>query len=208
MTDKRDKRPSTLLDEDASIELIRLSKVYKLYDKKFIASHAIKQVALMRMLDPDWEARIKELEGVRVKVERHARLDTDCPALIDDGTFYWCVWGQDGKPPLKKKLAKEYDQSLEMCAACKKTLEIKLENESYQVKVQELETKLKANSTKKFKIPQCKNGARLDNEGLSFEGCPRSIGKPVSVEGYCKKINDGRGCDWFKTQLVGVSSEA
>ena len=121
--------------------------------------------------------------------------------------FYWFVWGQDGKPPLKKKLARERNQALEMCEGCRKTLEIKMENESYQVKVRELESKLMEQSTKKFKIPQCKNGARLDNDGLAFEGCPRSIGKPVSVEGYCKKIKDGRGCDWLKIQLVAVGKE-
>ncbi|MBA7491596.1 hypothetical protein ES702_02144 [subsurface metagenome] len=207
---KRGKTFKITLDEDAKLELERLSKSSK-KTQTIIASHAIMQVAPMRMLEPDWEDRIKELENVRTKAddqhERYTRLEGSCPALTFADKFYVCVWGQDGKPPAKKKLAKDLDEALEICAACNKTLNIKLENESYQVKVQELEIKLKKQSTKKFKIPQCKQGARLDSDGLAFEGCPRSIGKPVSIEGYCKKINDGRGCDWFTLRLVGVGAE-
>ena len=93
-----------------------------------------------------------------------------------------------------------------MCAACNKTLSIKLENESYQVKVQELEAKLAVKSTQKFRVPQCDNGGRLSKDSTAFEGCPRSRGKPVSITEYCKKINEGQGCIWLKMHLIGVGA--
>lgn len=204
MSYKRGKTFDVKLKESDKLLLETLSKRYKIPQIE-IAGYLIELCDKNNLLAGDWKARLEVFDEDR---ERYARLEGSCPALIKGDKFYWCVWGQDGKPPAKKKLAKDLDKSLEMCKACKKTLKIKLENQSYQVRVQELEIKLKEQSTKKFKIPQCTQGARLDNDGLAFEGCPRSIGKPVSIEGYCKKINDGRGCDWFKLRLVGVGAEA
>ena len=174
-------------------------------DGDSIAGYLIELCDKHNLMDGDWKARLEDLDLDREKV---TWLKGSCPALTEADNKFKCVWGVDGKPPAIKVLSKDHLEALEMCAACKTTLEIKLENQSYQVKVQELEAKLQEQSTKKFKIPQCNNGGRLDGDGLAFEGCPRSPGKVVSIEGYCKKLKNGAGCDWFKSRLVGVSSEA
>lgn len=194
-----------LTEKDKSV-LEKLTKRHKI-TQKIIAGLGIGLIDKygVHNVNALLEAALLEAENSR---EIYTRQEGDCPALIYAERSHWCVWGRDGKTPEKKKLAKDLDESLEMCLACKKTLEIKLENESYQVKVQELEAKLKDQSSKKFKIPQCQNGARLDSDGLAFEGCPRSPGKIVSIEGYCKKLKNGAGCDWFKLRLVGVGTEA
>ena len=204
MAYKRGKVFAVTLKEDDKLLLETLAKRYKLSQIE-IAGYLIELCDKHDLLKGDWKARLEDLDLEREKV---TRLEGSCPALIEADNFVWCVWGVDGKPPAKKKLAKDYGDALEMCLACKKTLKIKLENQSYQVKVQELEAKLKEKAGKKFKIPQCQSGARLDGDGLAFEGCPRSPGKVVSIEGYCKKLKNGAGCDWFKSRLVGVSSEA
>ena len=71
-------------------------------------------------------------------------------------------------------------------------------------RIAELEAKLAAKSTQKFRVPQCNNGGRLSKDSTAFEGCPRSPSKPVSIKEYCKKINDGQGCVWLKMHLIGV----
>lgn len=200
----RERQHKLNVDEETKERAIRISKRTQI-PMIDTAGYLYEMCEKHDMTRPGWEDRMEKADQER---ERYTLLDGSCPALAFADKVWKCLWGQDGKPPAIKTLAKDINEAKKLCAACTKTLNIKLENESYQVKVQELEMKLQEQSTKKFKIPQCKNGARLDNDGLSFEGCPRSIGKPVSVEGYCKKINDGRGCDWFKSRLVGVSSEA
>ena len=207
----RKKQKSVGINEDDNLILEKLTKQRKITKIELIGYY-IQIDNEYDIYKPDWKARFEELdkkldEKLAEEKERITRLDTDCPALIYAENSDWCIWGVDGKPPAKKKLAKDRGESLEICAACKKTLEIKLENESYQVKVQELEMKLRDQSNKKFKIPQCSNGARLDVDGLAFEGCPRSRDKPVSIESYCKKLKNGAGCDWFKLRLVGVGTE-
>ena len=194
-----------LTEEDKSV-LEKLTKKHKL-TQKIIAGLGIGLIDKygVHNVKALLEADLLKTEDSR---EIYTRQKGDCPALTEADNQFICVWGQDGKPPAKKKLAEDLGDAREICAACKVTLEIKLENESYQVKVQELEMKLQEQSTKKFKIPQCSRGARLDKEGLAFEGCERSPGAPVSINDYCKKINKGMGCDWFKSRLVGVSSEA
>lgn len=191
------------LKETDKATLEKLAKRHK-KDQKFIVGYLIDLCDKHDLLAGDWKARLEVLDEGR---ERVKRLKGSCPALTEADKKWKCVWGVDGKPPAIKTLSKDYFEAVEMCLACKKTLEIKLENESYQVKVQELEIKLKEQSTKKFKIPQCSRGARLDKDGLAFEGCERSPGAPVSIDGYCKKINKGAGCDWFKERLVAVGTE-
>lgn len=200
---KRKKTRSLTLDEADGNKLETFSKRRNTSMKEIVGFY-IQLDEDYDLWSADWKDKVKKSEDQR---ERYTLLDGSCPALAFADNVWKCLWGQDGKPPAIKTLAKDLDEALELCAACTKTLKIKLENESYQVKVQELEMKLKENSTKKFKIPQCNNGARLDSDGLSFEGCPRSPGKPVSIEGYCKKLKNGAGCDWFKTRLIGVGAE-
>ena len=209
------KRPKTFkidMDEPDKLLLETLTQRRRISQKELVGYY-VQIDTEVDIYNPDWKARLDEFNKIIDKKleessKKVVRLEGECSALIYAEEFHWCVWGRDGKTPDKKKLAKDLGQAKEMCLACKKTLEIKLENESYQVKVRELETKLQEQSTKKFKIPQCSRGARLDKEGLAFEGCERSPGAPVSIEGYCKKIKKGMGCDWFKSRIVGVGTEA
>ena len=203
----RKKQKSVGIDEDDKLILEELTKRRKIKQIDLIGYY-IQIDNEYDIYKPDWKARLKDLDKkLDAASKKVVRLEGECSALIYAEEFHWCVWGRDGKTPDKKKLAKDLGQAKEMCLACKKTLEIKLENESYQVKVQELEAKLKVKAGKKFKIPQCQSGARLDGDGLAFEGCPRSPGKVVSIEGYCKKLTKGAGCDWFKSRLVGIEAE-
>ncbi len=205
MPPKRKKTHTITLDE-ADKELLELQAKRHKKDQKFIVGYLIGLNEKYNFFGAeDWKDRLIADDEKR---EDYTLLDGSCPALIHADKVWKCLWGQDGKPPAIKTLAKDLEESLEMCASCSKTLKIKLENESYQVKVQELEAKLEEKATKKFKIPQCKNGGRLDGDGLAFEGCPRSRGKPVSVEEYCKKLNSGLGCPMFKSRLVAVGTEA
>ena len=197
---KRGKSFDVKLKEADKLLLETLSKRHKISQIE-IAGYLIELCDKHDLLEGDWKARLEDLDLAR---ERVTRLEGSCPALIYAENSHWCVWGRDGKTPEKKKLAKDLDEALEMCLACKKTLQIKLENESYQVKVQELEAKLAAKSTQKFRVPQCNNGGRLSKDSTAFEGCPRSPSKPVSIKEYCKKINDGQGCVWLKMHLIGV----
>ena len=198
-------RPKTFdvkLTEPDKKLLETLSKRHHLSQKE-IVGYLIDLCDKHDLLTGDWKGRLEDLDEDR---ERYTRLEGSCPALTYADHSHWCLWGQDGKPPAKKKLAKDLDEALEMCAACNKTLSIKLENESYQVKVQELEAKLAVKSTQKFRVPQCDNGGRLSKDSTAFEGCPRSRGKPVSITEYCKKINEGQGCIWLKMHLIGVGA--
>lgn len=204
MSYKRGKVFAVTLKEKDKLLLETLAKRHKLSQIE-IAGYLIELCDKHDLLSGDWKARLEDLDLDREKV---TRLEGSCPALTEADNKFKCVWGVDGKPPAIKVLSKDHFEALEMCAACKKTLEIKLENQSYQVKVQELEAKLKEKASKKFKIPQCNNGGRLDGDGLAFEGCPKSPGKVVSIEGYCKKLKNGAGCDWFKSRLVAVGTEA
>ena len=201
---KRKKTFDVKLDEPDKLLLETQSKRHKL-DQKFIVGHLIGLNEKYNLMDGNWQDRLFADDKTRAE---NRRLEGSCSAFTKVDGKWKCVWGVDGKPPAIKTLAEDQNQALGMCASCKITLNIKLENESYQVKVQELEAKLQDQSSKKYKIPQCNNGARLDNDGLAFEGCPRSPGKTVSIESYCKKLKNGAGCDWYKSRLVGVGTEA
>ena len=115
------KRFSTQLDEDADIELTWLAQSSKL-DRKFIASFGIMMVGKFKMLDPDFGARMKKLEAVRV-TNKYEVLDDPCEALcwIDD--HYECRWGRDTKTPDTKKIGKSLEAIKEGCAACRATLD-------------------------------------------------------------------------------------
>lgn len=202
MSYKRGKVFSVTLNEKDKLILETLAKRHKLNQKE-IMGYLIELCDKHDLMAGDWQARLDTDDEKRVD---YTRLDDACPALTQADTDWKCVWGVNGKPPAIKKLSKDFDEALELCLACKKTLKIKLENESYQVRVQELEAKLAAKSTKKFRIPQCNNGGRLSKDSTAFEGCPRSPSKPVSIEAYCKKINSGTGCVWLKMHLIGVGS--
>jgi len=153
----------------------------------------------------DWKDKVKESEDRRA---RYTGLDEACGNMTFAKEDYICVRAVLGKPPSIKKLSDELEEALKICVICEEDTRKKLDRDLTLEKVKFLEKQLQETAIKKFKIPQCNNGGRLDGDGLAFEGCPRSRGKPVSVEEYCKKLNNGLGCPMFKSRLVAVGTEA
>ena len=200
---KRGKVHKVELAEKDKLVLEKLAKRHKLSQKE-ITGHLIGLCDKYNLMAGDWQAR---LLGDDKKRKDYTRLDDSCPALIQVGEDWKCVWGRDGKTHEFKTLSEDFDEALEVCAACKKTLNIKLENESYQVKVQELETKLKVQSTEKFKVPVCNYGGILAGDGVSFEGCRLHPGKTLSIENFCMVRINGKPCTSYIERLIGVGKK-
>lgn len=196
---KRGKVFSISMNEDDKLLLETLAKRHKLPQKEIIG-YLVGLCDKYNLMSGDWQARLEDLDE---DLERTTRREGSCPALAYAEKSHWCLWGRDGKTPDKKKLAKDFGEALEMCAACKITLNIKLENESYQIKVQELEAKLNMKAKQKFKVPNCGYGARLIDEH-SFSGCRLNPGKLVDVKNYCKVRLSGKPCTEYHEILIGV----
>ena len=200
---KRKKTYTITLDEADKDKLETFSKRRKASMKEIVGFY-IQLDTDYDLWSTDWKDKVKEADDRRA---RYTGLDGACGNMTFAKEDYICVRAVLGKPPSIKKLSDELEEALKICAICEEDTRKKLDRDLTLERVHELEVKLKERATEKFKIPQCNSGARLDNEGLAFEGCPRSIGKPVSIEGYCKKINGGRGCDWLKIRLIGVGAK-
>jgi len=189
----------TLKKEDKEL-IEKLSKRHK-KPMSFIAGYLFEMCDKYDMMRVGWEARMEKADQER---ERYTGLNDACPALTFAKQHFLCVWGQDGKPPSIRQLARELDEALDVCISCDKTLKIKMQNESYQAQVQALEYQLREQSSKKFKVPNCKHGSTLNKDATQFENCPRNYGKSVLIAGYCKKLNNGQGCYDYKEIIVGV----
>ena len=207
---ERGKVFSTVLDEDAKLELERLAKSTK-KSQRIIASHAIMQVAPMRMLDRDWEARIKELEGVRAKAdqerEQYAGLKNACANMTFAKKNYICVRANLGKPPTIKALSEDLDEANKICVICEEDTRKKLDRNLVLERVHELEAQLDAKTSEKFKVPICNYGAHLSTDGISFDACRLNPGKNVSIESYCKLRMNGKPCSSYVERLIGVGKK-
>ena len=200
---KRGKVFTISMNEDDKLLLETLSKRHKLPMNE-IVGYLVGLCDKYNLMSGDWETR---LLGDDKKREDYTRLEGSCPALTIADMDWKCIWGRDGKPPEIKKLSKDFDEALEICAACAKTLKIKLENESYQVRVQELEAKLNVRSTEKFKVPVCNYGGTLAGDGVSFSACRLNPGKLTSIENYCKVRMNGKPCTSYVERLIGVGKK-
>jgi len=196
----REKQHTINVKESDKMRIEKLSKRYKLSMSE-ITGYLYELCDNHDLLKGDWKARLDDLDDRR---ETYKGLDDACPALTFAKQHYLCVWGQDGKPPAIRQLARELDEALDVCVSCDKTLKIKMQNESYQAQVQALENQLREQSSKKFKVPNCKHGSILNEDATQFENCPRNYGKSVLIAGYCKKLNEGQGCYDYKEVIVGV----
>ncbi|GAH00582.1 unnamed protein product, partial [marine sediment metagenome] len=157
MSYERGKVFSTTLDEDANIELIRLAKSSG-YKKKFIASHAIMQVAPMGMLDPDWEDSIKELKEARGVSNKYAFLDDPriCPLMTYANDYYVCIQGKEGKTLKIQKLSTDLEESIQLCSKCVIAKNMHRELEETKDQLVTLEMKIKKGMV--YEIPSCKRG--------------------------------------------------
>ena len=200
---KRKKTRSLTLDEADGNKLEAFSKRRHVSMKEIVGFY-IQLDTDYDLWSTDWKDKVKEAEEKR---DRYAGLKDACENMTFAKEDYICVRAVLGKPPSIKKLSPVIEEAYKICAICEEDTRKKLDRDLTLERVKVLEAKLKDRAGKKFKIPQCNNGGRLDGDGLAFEGCPRSPGKPVSVEGYCKKLNNGQGCAMFKSRIVGVEAE-
>lgn len=198
----RNKQFSVSVTGEHKEKLVKLAQSSKI-DQKQIACYLIDLAEKYDLLKPGWEKRLQDVADQRA---RYDGLDTACPALGYAEKYYQCIWGQDGKPPKSKKLAREIDEAFEVCEKCKITLEIKMENESYQAKIRDLELLLQSKADETFKVPVCQFGAILQDDGQSFKGCRRSS-VDVSISSYCKVRKDGKPCDMYVERVIAVGSK-
>jgi len=196
---KRKKVFSTQLDEDAKLELERLAKVHKI-DQRRIASHGIMQIAPLKMLDPDWQARIKDLEGVDEEIETYKVLEGKCPALRYLNDAYVCLWGQENAPPKIKKLTPFSDQLEDACEGCTITRDIANKIRSQEAEIRTLRAAVDVGIV--GKIPQCKNGGRLKDDNKMW--CPTS--GTVKIE-HCMTLRGGQPCNYLDMIAMSIKGE-
>lgn len=195
MSYKRDREFTVRVDEDAKLELERLAKASKT-NQQIIASHAIMQVAPMRMLDPDWQDRMNALENVDKIFVDLTRLDD--PAICDQMTYdenghFVCVQGTDGRNLTIKKLSKDFDATLRFCSKCKisqrRKRELKTLNEENLLLKEMLKEEAKG---KAILSPRCRKGAK-PNSDLTELYCPENgAWRPVKER---KKKSDPQPCE-------------
>jgi len=205
---ERGKVFSTTLDEDASIELIRLSKAYKLYTKKFIASHAIMQIAPFKMLDPDWEDSIKELKEARVGLNKFAFLDDPniCPLLTYANDYYVCTQGKEGKTLKIQKLSKDLEESKYLCSKCETSKNMHRELAEAKDSLVTLETRLAKGMV--YEIPSCKKGGELGNDGKKIYCLdPKKSAQWRDVKKFCRVVRSGANCEYLKWTRIAVKGK-
>ena len=189
-------------------KLRKLSKRIGL-DQKTIISTLLDMCIQHDLLNKDWQERLTAaLERGRRDIEsRYFESDPDrCPAIARGEERFKCVWGRVGKPPFIRLLEKEYEDSKEICASCKRTLLIDEENRKYVIRINELENKLQHKANQQFKAPVCNRGAILTNDGLAFKSCPaRGFDKPVDIKTWCKVYNRDTPCYSYAEILIGVA---
>ncbi len=183
--------------------LVKLSQRYKI-KQKVLMGYLIEICDKYDLVKGDWRARLEDQDKERVD---YTKLDGTCAALGYADDNYICVWGRDGKPPEIKKLAKDLDEALDLCSRCEKTLLIKGDLETAQAKIRDLEIKLHAKATEVWKVPHCTRGCMLNEDATEFMNCPKNYGRAVSVTGYCKLVNDNRGCNFFKELVIGAETK-
>ena len=204
MSEKRYRKQADVKIDGKDKEiLVKIAQKTKM-TQKIIVGHLIGLCDKYNLMKPGWEDRLNEAERVR---RTYTRLEGSCSAMTFADEHFICVWGNDGAPPTIKKLAKDMDHALDVCANCRVTLEIKLENVSLQDQIRVLENKLQTKRTEKYKIPVCQQGATLSEDCLNFNGCPKNQGKPVSVKEYCQKLRSGQGCAVYVERVLGVGEK-
>ncbi|MBA7652511.1 hypothetical protein ES703_60346 [subsurface metagenome] len=207
MSVKRGKIFSTYLDEDARLELERLAQSSK-FDMKFIASHAIMQVAQMKMLDPDWGDRIKELEETHVILNKYAFLDDPriCPLMTYANDYYVCIQGKEGKTLKIQKLSTDLEESIQLCSKCVIAKNMRRELEEAKDSLVTLETRLAKGMV--YEIPSCKKGGELGNDGKKLYCLdPKKSAQWRDVKKFCRVVRSGANCEYLKWTRIAVKGK-
>lgn len=205
MPDKRYRKQAQVkISAEHKEHLVKLAQSTKI-DQKSIVEYLLDLTEKYDFFKAGWQERLVEVDRKR---NDYTRLDeVECKALRFMDRKWACVWGRDGKPPEIKRLTPDLEDALEVCKACKITLEIKMKQETYQAKIQELETQLKTRATEKFKVPICHYGAILAHDGEHFTGCQIGSRQPVNIKKICQVRRGGEPCSMYAERVLAVGSK-
>ena len=162
------------------------------------------------IFDPEW--REKAVKALEIENDL-AGITVECQALSKpkgDKKDFKCVWYRDDSTPLVKKIGDNPGMAKAVCAACRRTGLIVEGYKERDVKIAELETKLKGKAEAVFKVPKCNRGAVLNHDKedqLIMRNCFRHRGQPVSVNKFCRIQARGLPCSFFAFLVVGVEGK-
>lgn len=186
------------MNEADKLLLETLAKRHKL-TQKVIVGTLVKMCDKYNLMAGEWESRLVADEEKEEKQGDYTRQDATCEAFVFGDKMHFCVWGQEGKPPLIKKLAKNEVEALDMCAKCVKTLELK-------DKLVTLEMKLAKGMV--YDIPSCKMGGQLSTDGKKLY-CkdPKKAAQYRDVNKFCKVVNRGANCEYLTWTKIAVKGK-
>lgn len=199
-SDTRKANAGVRITSEAKEKLDRLSKSTKL-TMSVILGTIIDMVVEAKtkgvdLLREDWQEAFLETQE---KVDRYEFLDKACPALTFDDEKYVCVWGQEDKPPMIRKLSKTEDGARALCVSCTETLD----RSALIQENRELKARIKDGVY--IKIPFCEWGGQLKETDRGFQlECkdPKKSTQFRSVEKFCKKVQGGSRCKWLKERTI------
>ena len=109
------------------------------------------------------------MESAKREVNRYEFLEEACEALAwVDGKFK-CIWGRESKTPDIKCLSHDVEGARNSCKSCNITRKLTMVVKEKDLKIEVLNEQL--NRKKRIKIPMCKRGARLVENGTALY-CP------------------------------------
>ncbi len=177
---------------DVKPELERQAKIHKV-SQGIILATLIEMNGKYALLKPGWE---KRLEFAEIEANRYAFLEEACDAMAwVDGKFK-CVWGGELKTPDIKVLSHDEEGARNVCKSCNKTRMLKMVVKDKDLEIEVLKEQL--NRKIRIKIPTCKRGGRLIENGTELY-CPiQGISRKPE---YCEKICSS----WFDWVWLDVN---
>ena len=206
-----EKRISLKIGEDSNDKLIGLAQSSKL-TKRFIMEFFIDLGHKYGFLKDGWEGRLRDalnLVDENRSQERarnkFAALDDACPALNhdEDKKDFVCVWARLNKPPIVKRLGKDYDEAEIICVACGRTREILEGIAGYEDEIKTLRAEVGRGVV--VRIPSCMEGGRISDDGKKLY-CARTT-TFVSVQNHCKVLRRGANCKSLRWTTLSVKGE-
>jgi len=162
----------------------------------------------MRMLDPDWEARVKALDEVHTNANRYEGLDDPniCEQMTFANKYFVCVQGEYGKLIKTNKLSKDFSESLNLCSKCQisRTQKRELKNALNELKT----TKEKYANGINARIPSCVRGGQLSTDGKKIM-CkdPKKSPQYRDVNKFCKIIKGGANCEYLRWTTIMIQGK-
>jgi len=174
---------------DVKPELEKQAKIYKV-SQGIILAALIEMNGKHALLKPGWE---KRLEFAEREANQYEFLEEACEALAwVDGKFK-CIWGRELKTPDIKVLSHDIEGARNSCKSCDRTRKLTMVVTEKDLEIEVLREQV--NRKIRIKIPTCKRGARLVENGTELY-CPMN-GIRRKPE-YCE-----RNCSpWFDWILI------